>query len=154
MTKKLIAPLLILLVAGFFAARWLVQRLSPQPERLGVVDGRFTPCPDSPNCVSTQADPGDAVHYVAPLPLGMSVAEAKVRLANTIADMPRTTIITNTPDYLHAEARSAIWRFVDDVEVFVDEEARQIHFRSASRLGYGDGDVNRRRVEAIQAAFE
>jgi uncharacterized protein (DUF1499 family) len=54
---------------------------------------------------------------------------------------------------LHAEFRSAIFRFVDDVEFMVDPESQRIHARSASRVGYSDMGVNRRRMEEIQAAF-
>jgi uncharacterized protein (DUF1499 family) len=39
------------------------------------------------------------------------------------------------------------------MEVYFDEEAGLIHFRSAARLGQGDGGVNRRRMEQIQAAY-
>ncbi|MBE2221345.1 MAG: DUF1499 domain-containing protein [Anaerolineae bacterium] len=49
--------------------------------------------------------------------------------------------------------RSPIWRFVDDVGIYFDESAGLIQFRSASRLGYGDGDANRKRMEEIRAAY-
>jgi uncharacterized protein (DUF1499 family) len=41
--------------------------------------------------------------------------------------------------------------FVDDVEFLLDEKARVIHVRSASRLGRKDFGVNRERIEAIRA---
>ena len=68
--------------------------------------------------------------------------------------MPRSTVVTNEPGYTHAEFRSAAWGFVDDVEFYFDEEAGLIQFRSAARLGYGDGGVNRKRMEAVRAAYE
>jgi uncharacterized protein (DUF1499 family) len=46
-----------------------------------------------------------------------------------------------------------IFRFVDDVEFYIDERANLIHFRSASRLGYSDMGVNRKRMETIRASF-
>ncbi len=44
--------------------------------------------------------------------------------------------------------------FVDDFEAHVGPGARVIELRSASRLGYSDFGVNRKRVEAIRTAFE
>lgn len=67
--------------------------------------------------------------------------------------MPRTRIRRDEAAYLHAEFRSLIFRFVDDVEFLLDADAGVIHVRSASRLGYSDLGVNRRRVEAIRQAF-
>jgi uncharacterized protein (DUF1499 family) len=55
--------------------------------------------------------------------------------------------------YLHAEFRSALFGFVDDVEFRMDETAGRIDVRSASRTGYFDFGVNRRRVEEIRARF-
>jgi uncharacterized protein (DUF1499 family) len=40
---------------------------------------------------------------------------------------------------------------VDDVEFVFDDEAKTIHFRSASRTGYGDLGVNRARMEQVRA---
>ena len=34
-----------------------------------------------------------------------------------------------------------------------DDNAKTIHFRSASRIGYSDLGVNRRRMEEIRKAF-
>ena len=44
--------------------------------------------------------------------------------------------------------------FVDDVDFVLYAKARVIHLRSASRVGHYDFGVNRKRVEAIRAAFE
>lgn len=151
MWKRTIS-LLISAVIGFFVLRWLVQRSSPTPDDLGLTNGRFTPCPNSPNCVSTFAT--DARHKIDSIPMTMSIHEAKVKLYNVIVDMPRTTIITNGPNYIHAEFRSAIWGFIDDVQIYLDETTQSIQFKSSSRLGYGDGNVNRKRMEAIRTAFD
>ena len=50
--------------------------------------------------------------------------------------------------------RSRIFRFADDVDFRFDDEARLIHFRSASRLGRKDFGVNRERMEGIRRAYE
>ena len=113
-----------------------------RPDNLGVTNGRLAPCRRTPNCVSSQADPSDAEHYIEPL---KGTIEA-VRKA--VESLPRTTIVSATPNYLYAEFRSKLLGFVDDVEFFYDGNAIQV--RSASRLGRRDFAVNRRRIERLR----
>ena len=153
--SKLLKIILSLAIGGLLAfpvLRWLVERASPMPDNLGVENGRLTPCPDSPNCVSTQAN--DEEHGIDPIPYAGETAVAHDKILTILNDDPSFTIISQTPTYIHAEARSNLWRFIDDVEFFFDEADSLIQFRSASRLGYGDGGVNRRRMETIRTEFE
>jgi uncharacterized protein (DUF1499 family) len=113
-----------------------------RPTNLGVKNGRLAPCRRTPNCVSSQADPADAEHYIAPLKGDL----ADVRKA--VESLPRTTIVSSTSNYLYAEFRSKLLGFVDDVEFFFDGSAIQV--RSASRLGRRDFAVNRKRVERLR----
>lgn len=112
------------------------------------VEERLAPCPDSPNCVSSYAQ--DDVHAIEPLPIPAD-QDATGALRRIVESLPRTTIVTVDGDYLHATFASRIFRFVDDVEFLVDREAGVVHVRSASRLGYGDMGVNRRRIEEIRS---
>ncbi|RMG94187.1 MAG: DUF1499 domain-containing protein [Chloroflexi bacterium] len=130
-----------------------IERASPRPQNLGVENGRFAPCPASPNCVSTQASPDDTEHYISAIPYNTDLATAHDTIIQIIQQTPRTTIITNSPDYIYAEFRTPLWRFIDDVEFYFDDENKLIHFRSASRLGYGDMGTNRKRMEAIRTTF-
>lgn len=114
-----------------------------RPDNLGVKNGRLAPCKRSPNCVSSQAAPVDLEHYIAPLRGSM----AAVRKA--VESFPRTTIIEARDDYLYAEFRTRLLRYVDDVEFYSDGQV--IHVRSCSRLGRRDFGVNRRRVEQLRA---
>jgi uncharacterized protein (DUF1499 family) len=123
-----------------------------RPTNLGVHAGKFAPCPSSPNCVSTQAD--EAEHRIDLISFTGSPVDALAKLKRAIATLPRAAIVTETADYLHVECTSLIFRFVDDVEFWVDQAKHVIHFRSASRVGYGDLGVNRKRMEAIRHAFE
>ena len=113
-----------------------------RPDNLGVTNGRLAPCRRTPNCVSSQADPSDAEHYIAPLNGTMEA----VRKA--IESLPRATIVSEKQNYLYAEFRSKLLGFVDDVELFYDGSAIQV--RSASRLGRRDFGVNRNRVERLR----
>ncbi len=67
--------------------------------------------------------------------------------------MKRCIIVSSTGSYLHTEFRSALFRFVDDVEFLLDDEGRQIHFRSAARSGYYDFGVNWRRMKEISEGY-
>ncbi len=121
------------------------------PDNLGVHDGQLAPCPETPNCVSSQAH--DDVHGMEPLPYSMPTSEAQQLLVQIIEEMPRSTIITAEPTYIRAEFRSRIFRFVDDVEFYLDEEAGLVHYRSASRLGRSDLGANRDRMVQILGKF-
>ncbi len=110
------------------------------------------PCPSSPNCVSTQAT--DEGHAIVPLRYKKPRAEAKEALKATIAALPRVTLVEEDEFYLHYEFTSLLFRFVDDVEFLFDDDAHIIHFRSASRTGYGDLGVNRKRMEELRALVE
>jgi uncharacterized protein (DUF1499 family) len=114
-------------------------------------DGRLRPCPATPNCVSTQAT--DAAHRMSPIPFTETPAEAMARLVRVVEGMPRARIVVRDGDYLRAEYRSLVFRFVDDVEFIVDGAAGVIHFRSASRVGRGDLGVNRRRMREVTRRF-
>lgn len=110
---------------------------------------QLAPCPSSPNCVSTQAT--DEGHAIAPVRYRKSRAEAKEALKDVVRTMPRTKLVEEDESYLHYEFTSLLLRFVDDVEFLFDDESKTIHFRSASRTGYGDLGVNRKRMEEIRS---
>ena len=125
---------------------------SPAQSSFDPATGQFAPCPDSPNCVSTAAS--DEEHAIEPYAFDGSVADAKARMVAIVNEMPRSTIVDETENYLHVEFRSRIFRFVDDVEFFFDEADSLVQFRSAARTGYSDMGVNRKRMEEIRAGFE
>ncbi len=116
-----------------------------RPANLGVSNGRFAPCRRSPNCVSSQADPADRRHYIAPLAFKGTIAE----LRKAIEQLPLASVIRAEGNYLYAEFRTPILRFVDDVEFF--QQGEQLQVRSASRLGRRDFGANRNRVEQLRA---
>ena len=67
--------------------------------------------------------------------------------------MPGAVIEQQESDYLYAVFTSPLMRFKDDVEVYIDESSNLVHFRSASRVGYSDLGVNRKRYEAFALAL-
>jgi uncharacterized protein (DUF1499 family) len=119
-----------------------------RPNNLGVKDGRLAPCRPSPNCVSSDA--ADAKHSVAGFQPALRMAEAWTQLREVVGTLPRTEIISETTDYLHVECRSAVFGFIDDLELHARPAQNLIAVRSAARLGYTDFGVNRRRVEDLR----
>ena len=113
--------------------------------------GNLAPCPDTPNCVSSQAK--NASQRVDPILFPRDSASAWSRLREVIASMKGARITEEKVGSLQAEFRSALFGFVDDVEFRMAEDAGRIDVRSASRTGYFDFGVNRRRVEKIRERF-
>ena len=110
-----------------------------------------TPCPSTPNCVSSIDK--DPQHFIAPLRYEGPAADAWQRLLEVLSTLKRTRVVTSKGDYIHAESVSAVMRFVDDLEFFIGTNENVIHVKSASRTGYSDLGVNRRRVEKIRNRF-
>lgn len=122
---------------------------------LGVNNGRLTPCPKSPNCVSSQA--GDEKHFIQPIHISGTPQDTKDRLLRILESEPRTKILKNQDNYIRVEFTSFLFRFVDDVEFYfpgtqVNETI--VHVRSASRTGYSDLGTNRKRIERIRSQFK
>ncbi|MBA4368803.1 MAG: DUF1499 domain-containing protein [Desulfobacterium sp.] len=129
----------------------MVSCAGQRPVNLGVQSGRLSDCPSKPNCVNSQAMDDD--HAIAPFQYKGKKKAAFNRLKKVVESFERTTIIEEKENYLSVECKSAIMGFVDDVEFYFPEE-NVIHVRSASRLGYSDLGVNRKRVEQLRKLFD
>jgi uncharacterized protein (DUF1499 family) len=144
--------ILMLTVIAGTAGLFLLSLTAPRPANLGVRDGRLAACPDLPNCVSTQAEDRD--HWIAPLTFQKNPEGVIEVLEEIVQQLPRVRVLERSPHYLRAEFRSAFFRFVDDVEFYVEAESGRVHFRSASRVGRSDLGVNRKRMELIRSLFQ
>jgi uncharacterized protein (DUF1499 family) len=122
------------------------------PTNLGIENDTLSPCPNSPNCVSSQAT--DVKHFIEPIRYDESLQDAMDTLLTVLDAEPRITIVDRDSRYIRAEARTRILRFVDDVEFYFDENEKRIHVRSASRLGESDLGENRKRIEGIRIKFQ
>jgi len=123
------------------------------PQDLGVNNGQLKACPDTPNCVNSQAPASDKEHAIAPFTYSGSATDAINRLKQIIGGMERSTINQSSNDYLYAEFSSKLMGFVDDVEFYAPPGEAVIHTRSAARLGKSDLGVNRKRTEEIRSQF-
>jgi uncharacterized protein (DUF1499 family) len=138
-----------IIIIGICASLFLVGCAQNRSRSIGINDGQLSPCPESPNCVSSQST--DEKHFIDPLIYGIPSSEAMAKLKEIINSMKRSRIVAEEDNYLHSEFRSAIFRFVDDVEFYLDTGNNVIHARSASRTGYYDFGVNRKRIELIRS---
>jgi uncharacterized protein (DUF1499 family) len=122
-----------------------------RPEHIGLQGSHLAPCPESPNCVCS--DESRATHSIGPVVLAAPAATAWTAARKAVLALPRTYIVSERDDYLHAQCASALFGFIDDLELHLRAEQGIIAVRSASRLGYSDFGVNRRRVERVRAAL-
>lgn len=141
MAKLIIVGFLILPILAFGGLFYMGQK-SREASAPGVSDGQLAACPASPNCVSSESNtPQDK--RVEPLPLG-----AWSQISATIEEMGGT-VTRQERDYIAAEFMSKLFKFTDDVEFRLGDDA--VHVRSASRVGHSDMGVNRSRVDDLRA---
>ena len=122
---------------------------------LGVNNGHLMECPQTPNCVNRQAK--DSEHLIQPILFIGTSKEAQTRLLKILNKWKHTKITVTQDNYIRAEFVSKVFRFVDDVEFYfpeTEEKETTIHIRSASRVGYSDFGVNRKRIEQIRNHLE
>lgn len=89
-----------------------------------------------------------------PIQFQISEDEAIEKLEQILEMNPRATLIKKESNYLHYEFKTKIGKFIDDVEFIVDGEKKEIHFRSASRKGYGDFGKNKRRMRKFRKKWK
>ncbi len=147
-----LALLAVICVALAIGTRMSIKAMSPVPTKLGVFFGYFKPCPESPNCVSSQATREE--QKIAPISfVGTDRPTAYQVLSEVIDEMPRANVMVSRVDYVHVEFQTLWFGFRDDTEFALNDSTKVIDVRSASRLGKGDLGVNRKRVEEIRALF-
>ena len=139
---------LLLVIGLYFITLSLASRKQPE---LGLLNDQLRPCPSTPNCVCSETVVGSA--SVAPLSYSIALDEAW-RSARQALLATGGELVSEQATYLHARYVTPLMRYVDDVELRIDEDAHVIHIRSASRVGHSDLGANRRRVERIRTAFE
>jgi uncharacterized protein (DUF1499 family) len=120
-----------------------------RPDDMGIDPSGLRGCPKSPNCVSSEAK--DETHAIEWFRLKGNPAASWPLIQYEIASMPRWTIVTATDTYIHVECKSRIFRFIDDLELYLNSSNGIISIRSASRVGYWDFGANRRRVELLRS---
>ncbi len=135
----------VLLLGAVFATPAAAQRTSPSHPRMAA-------CPDTNNCVSTEAE--RAGQRMSSVPFADTPERAQARAKAALLAEPRTVMTDEQLLFLRAECRSRIFRFVDDVEIVIDSAAHVFRFRSASRVGSSDMGANRKRMRRISERLQ
>lgn len=147
---KILLTLFLLLIVLFLVVGVMLSLASRQGAPAGLLDGRLQPCPGTPNCVCSEYPQTAA--YVEPVRFEGDARAAWDR-AQTVVNKMGGEVSQVTDGYLAATFESTLFRFVDDVEMRLDESGGVIHIRSASRVGRSDLGVNRKRVETLRRRF-
>ena len=148
---------LIFVTSGIAAGLLLVAGLAflslraTRPSNSGVRNGALAACPDSPNCVSSQAS--DSTHAMPPITFDGDSAAAMQTVLDVVSEMDGAQVVSSDDEYIHCEFTTSLFRFVDDVEFLLKPDESLIHFRSASRVGHSDFGLNRRRMDEIRRRF-
>lgn len=106
------------------------------------------PCPDSPNCVSTQADPNAGGHYMEAVSYEGDAAAVVEAIIDTVSSNGGK-VVSSTHTSVEALFVTKLMKFKDDVSFEIDDGQKLIHFRSASRSGHSDLGVNRKRMDML-----
>jgi len=135
--------LAVLVTAAIMSGCW-----GGPPEGIGVRSGTLAPCPGTPNCVHTglRHPDGTARIFMRGSVLRRDLIPS---LKAVVEMMPRTTIVSETDQYIHAVVRSRLFRFPDDLELYISPD-RELIVRSASRIGSSDLGVNAERVDELR----
>jgi uncharacterized protein (DUF1499 family) len=144
---------LIVIILGISIALFTFPSISwAAANNLGVNNQSLASCPQTPNCIVSQS-PEDETHAVEPIAYQTDLDTARATLLKVLNVVPRTKTIEQTPNYIHAESTSRIFKFVDDLEFYFPSNEKVIHVRSAARVGESDLGVNRTRLEQIRLAL-
>ena len=115
----------------------LFHLVGPVPADLGLHNGALSPCSSPAHCARADwsvADPAAALAALVPV----------------IEATPRTEVLEQGDGYLHATATSALFGFVDDLELYADPSRGVLQARSVSRLGDSDLGVNAQRLAVLR----
>eukprot|EP00897_Mesotaenium_endlicherianum_P008705 jgi/Mesen1/7863/ME000042S07309 len=127
-------------------------------------------CPSTPNCISTSEELNDPGHFVPPWTYnpaegrGRKNPASQTQAMQELVEVVQTTkpdgfvptIVKQTDDYLYVEYESNLLGFVDDVEFWFPPNSKEslVEYRSASRLGESDFDINRKRIRALRVELQ
>lgn len=141
-----------LFVAAGLLLLVVLAALSRSGKPPGLVAGKLSMCPDKPNCVSSEQH-NDVEHYLEPVTLQFATSPDSVTVIKAVIVDMGGVIQEQHGEYIAAAFSSPLFGFVDDLEVRVDSGERLLHIRSASRVGYGDAGVNRKRIERFRKLY-
>ena len=126
---------------------------SKEGQARGLLSGTLAPCPDKPNCVCSEFT-DDASHYIEPIDYSGTASKGAWNDVLNIIQAKGGEVAVANDVYISATFSVSLFGFTDDVECRLDTLQKKIHIRSASRVGYSDLGVNKKRVETIARLFK
>jgi uncharacterized protein (DUF1499 family) len=149
--KTVFITLSLFIVACVFLL-FILGVISRSGKAPGLVAGNLAKCPATPNCVCSEQKE-DVSHFIAPLLLPHNITVDPLPILKNVVQEMGGTVGAENDHYFAATFSSAIFGFMDDLEVRIDSTQQVIHIRSASRVGYGDAGVNRKRTELLKKLY-
>ena len=142
----------VLMDVIIFGGLWFLASYSKanRPENVG--RSHLAEGPAKPNWVSSVTR--DEAKLIEPLTFTGDPAAAWEAAKEAVAELPKTKLVITEGEYLHAECSSAIFGFVDDLELLLRPNSERIEIRSASRVGHSHMGANAQRVEKLRVMFE
>ena len=148
---KIFMVIVVILVALIAVAFGFIYWQNSQIPELGHDAGRLTPLSGNPNGVSTQSS--DPKTLVEPWPYKADQNTTMQAIKDAVAAYAGAEVVREEGDYLRVVFITPGMRFRDDAEFYLDDDARQVHFRSASRAGKSDLGLNRQRHEQLTELY-
>ncbi|XP_078442622.1 DUF1499 family protein [Wolffia australiana] len=160
---------IILRTSEFAALAAIFHFSGTKPSYLGVQKSppSLALCPATNNCLSTSEDVGDSSHFAPPWNYSPEDGRGKTKsreaamaellevVKSSKPDGFTPRIAEKRDDYLRVEYESPLLGFVDDVEFWFPPGKKPIvNYRSASRLGFLDFGVNKKRIKALRLNLE
>ena len=143
-----------------------------RPTDLGLrPDGSVKTCSvQFANCISSSNSPGDTDHYAPPFKWSRSKSpdQAYDEIKEVYMKYPKRGLKWSSGwidrggwkpqefggPYFHAQAESQAWHYTDDIELVLDVGAREVQYRSSTRIGQRDWDVQRLRYNQFARMLE
>jgi uncharacterized protein (DUF1499 family) len=140
---KILAISIVVILIIWVGLRILISKTSAPPAHVAQGTQAVTECPVAENCFSSVGtnQPVPAIDSSDP-------NTDFARLLNHVRADKRAKVITATDTYVHAEYRTPLMGYIDDLELEVTNG--RIEIRSASRVGIKDLGVNLARIDQIR----
>jgi uncharacterized protein (DUF1499 family) len=149
---KIALIILAFAIVAFIILFFILGVISKSGRAPALVGGMLSKCPNRPNCVcSEQTD--DINHYIDPIIIPQDITFDTLPILKSVILGMGGTINAERENYIASTFSSLIFGFVDDFELRIDSIQKVIHMRSASRVGYSDSGVNKKRTELFKKLY-
>lgn len=149
---KIALIILAFAIVAFIILFFILGVISKSGRARALVGGMLSKCPNKPNCVcSEQTD--DINHYIDPIIIPQDITFDTLPILKSVILGMGGTINAERENYIASTFSSLIFGFVDDFELRIDSIQKVIHMRSASRVGYSDAGVNKKRTELFKKLY-